>query len=151
MFYISVKDIMSVDIATLGASDNEATEITREMIGGGIEAVALYLDNKNRSLRDSILGSLGMDITQRVVTETNVHRLLNGNSTETYEGTRWVGRTVDGQTEHEVHQDLMSEEKYQGIGEELGIRIKADTKKQFEDNPKEILTVQKFEEKHDDT
>ena len=144
MYYISVMDITSLNLKDINLNDQEIGKVTSIVAGEGLEQLALYLDKEDLSLRDRILSELGMDTGQRVVTEKNHHRLCNGQGTDLYNGTRWVGRSKTGNTEHEIHQDIASDEKYEGMGQELGIYIKAKTKKQRDDSPREKLTLKQF-------
>ena len=112
-----------------------------EMKTGGLEGLAKYLNQQNTSLRNEILEALGMDTTQRVDIYTDEHRVLNGNGVDTYSGTRWVGRTQNGDSIHEVHQELASNSKYEGIAEETGTRIFPEDRKFLKENPKEKLAV----------
>ncbi len=143
MYYVSVKDFINSDLTGTNISEAELLEISEAIAEEGVEGVANYLNEDNMPLRDYILKACGMDTSKRIATERCMHRTLNGEGTEIYNGTRWVGRSLGGSSIHEIHQDIATDEKYVGMGDELGQRIRPTNKQFLKNNPTEKLAVKK--------
>lgn len=148
MYYISIKDIASASQSdteefnkAVNLSDKESQEIHMAMAGGlevtrqdedgksykdtayGIEAWAQYLETQNLDLRDRILDALLMDTTCKIEKQYNMHKLVNGLSNVEYKGSRWVGTAKPcARTLHDVHEDIASDSRYEGIETEIGTR-----------------------------
>lgn len=143
MYYISVKDFVGTDLSTIGLNPTDIDEVISVFTREGPEGIANYLNKENIQLRDEILSKLGMDLEQRVEVRFDHHRTLNGEGTSTYEGTRWIGRTKEGNSIHEVFQDILSNDKYEGIAEETGCNIRETNRKFLKANPVERLSIVK--------
>lgn len=141
MYYISIKDIFNANLSEVGITTKELKELTESIADAGVNGAASYLNTQNIELRNRILTSFGMNVEHRIQIKEDMHRLLNGESKETFTGVRWCGRSLSGESIHEVHQDLASDEKYIGVGDEIGQKIRPTNKKFLRNNPDERLTV----------
>lgn len=148
MFYISIKDIITVSPHRINLLDEEIDGLmaAHTAANGDLEEGIVPYLRENLNLRNKILSSLGMSLEESIVEEYNNHRLANSNSKDTYMGTRYVGRSKTGETEFEIMQDIATFEKYEGMADEIG----GNTKQWARCAEKEELKKDKKEEKQDD-
>lgn len=146
MYYVSVKDIVDCDLASTNISQEELKEITQAVATGGVEGLAEYLNKENTPLRDYILTACGMNVNHRITIDKCCHRTQNGEGKEIYDGTRWIGRSLSGESIHEVMQDLATDEKYIGMGKEIGQNLRPVNKRFLKQNPQERLSIRKASE-----